>query len=106
MQHVVTAAPTDGMSAGIQPQPRRLDTDQAHRLVFDVRMENADGVAVAPDAVMTKIRVLLRDTQAFEQRWRLDQALLADHSLEVPHHGRVRVHAGYRTNQIEGGPRS
>src|SRR6185295_13751809 len=83
------------LAAG-QALARRLDANQPHPLVLDVRVEDAHCVAAATDAGNHRIGLA---PDAFVH---LHDALVADDALEVAHHRRVRVRACDRADDVEG----
>src|SRR5712692_6606100 len=81
------------------PDPRAggLDPDQGNVLVVEERREHADGVGAASDA---------RDHNVWElpvHRQVLIAGLIADHTLQVADHLRVRVRAHDRPDDVMGG---
>ncbi len=70
---------------------------EAYPLVGDEGVEDADGVGAAADAGADRVRQLAGQLQALLPR------LDADPPGEVAHHGRERVRAGDRTEQVVGG---
>ena len=76
--------------------PSRFNADQSRALVRDVRIEDSHRVAATAHAGNHCIGL------AAGHLWHLDQALVADHTLEVAHHGRVRMRPGDGTDDVEG----
>ena len=74
----------------------RLEAVQAHRRVVEERGEDADGVRAAADAGGHGVR------QRAGELEHLPAGLVADHPLEVAHHGRERVRPGDRAQQVVG----
>ncbi len=84
------------MFAGVDAVAGRFDADDLHGLVIEERVEQADGVGAATDAGNQRVgqaAFLLQDLLAY---------FVADHRLEVAHHGRVGVRAGGGADQVEG----
>ncbi len=97
MQHARrTAGHAGGVFAGVDAVAGRFDADDLHGLVIEERVEQADGVGAATDAGDQRVgqaAFLLHDLLAY---------FVADHRLEVAHHGRVGVRAGGGADQVEG----
>ena len=99
VEHARTAAVHRSRVAvgDVEPVARRLDAVDLHAGVVQERMEQADGVGAAADAGHQRI-----GKTAFALQHLL-AGFVADHRLEVAHHGRVRVRTGRRADQIVGG---
>ena len=82
--------------AGVDALARRLDADELHARLVDVRVEDAHRVRAAADAGDDVVRLAARHLR------HLHAAFLADHGLEVAHHHRVRVRARDRADDVEG----
>ena len=96
VQHAgLAGAQRRGVLAALQPVARGLDADQAHRLFGNVGIENADGVGAAADARQHGIGMASGHLQHLLAR------LAADHRLEVAHHHRIRMRAGYRADDVK-----
>ena len=80
----------------VQTFASRLHTDQTGVGIVDIGVENAHGVAATTDSGDHRIRLLARVL-----RRHLLQAFLADHALEIAHHGGVGMRARYGTNDVE-----
>ena len=77
-----------GMLPGLDPLARRLDADHPHLGIVEERVEQAHGVRAAADAGDQRVR------QAALLGHDLLARLLADHRLEVAHHGGIGMRAG------------
>mmetsp|Transcript_59253 Transcript_59253/g.139760 ORF Transcript_59253/g.139760 Transcript_59253/m.139760 type:complete len:374 (+) Transcript_59253:221-1342(+) len=97
MQHARRAGTQrGGVLAARDALPRGFDADQAHLIMGDVRVEDADGVAAAAHAGEHGVGLAARHLG------HLHQALVADDALEVAHHHRVGVRAGHGADDVEG----
>src|SRR5207248_5866253 len=81
-----------GMRAGLEPAPRRLDADQLDAPVAAEGVKEPQGVAPAAHARDARVGQPPAGAQ------HLAAGLLAGHRLELAHHERVGVRAGYRAD--------
>ncbi len=81
--------------AGLQAVAARLDADQLHFRVRDVRVEDAHRVGAAAHAGEDRVRLPSRDGG------HLHEALLADHRVEVAHHHGIGMRAGDGADDVE-----
>jgi hypothetical protein len=97
VQHAGAAAgQRGGVLVGGDAMAGRLDADQAHALVGQERMEQADGVGTAADA---------GDHRVGKTSFDLEDLLAGfgpDHRLEVADHHRIGVRAGGGADQVIG----
>src|SRR5690606_29916582 len=84
-----------GVPAGFQALARRLDPDEPDVFVVDVRMEDAHGVRAPAHGCHDVVGLAAGIGR------HLLEALVADHGLEVAHHGGIRMRARHRADDVE-----
>ena len=97
MQHArATAGQRGAMLFALEPLAAGFDADDLHVLVVEERVEQADGVRAAADS---------GDQRVGQTAFGLHHLLagfVADHRLEIAHHGRIGMRAGDRADHVVG----
>src|SRR5437773_1867300 len=83
------------VATGRESLARRLDADELHCSMRQIRVEDSHRIRAAAHA--SDYHVGLPSGKL----WHLRQALLADHALEIAHHHRVRMRSRDAADDVE-----